>query len=213
MNPPVRRGPFAVRARPTSLDGRARGAAKAEIKSIHPSQMTPARVLRLPKGGFCQIFERPLSERFVRVIDARALMETLRALPPTSLLGLHQIFLMGGTKRQSTSLHLPWLVLPGKIYLYPFPRRRMLEHPARRPKPHELPRYRLAGARFSESRDGLTCRYTERGLRRWYLYDLLLRAVAEHAQLEPDPFVFRYGYSDAAPWRRMQRASVSRSLG
>lgn len=151
-----------------------------------PANLKPALSFPLSATEAIDVYERPLHADFIRPFSVEDVRDVLDAVPRQFLKGLYGIYLLGGTRKQAKTAG-GRLYRYGSYYdclcsicLYPFPRRRLSWNYGRLLKPDVRHEYERAGAVFERVKDGWSCRFDERSLRCFYLYDVLIHEIGHH---------------------------------
>jgi hypothetical protein len=153
----------------------------SEIGAL-PCRVRPRLVIRAGETRV-SVFVRPLNERFVRPFDAEAVRDVIEQVPAEFVVGLSGIILLGGTRKQDKvcySLFHYGCYGGNRIYLHPYPRRRMVRWLGTRADPWFVQEFGPHGAEFVEDRGSRKMVWSEDSLRRYYLHNVLLHELGHH---------------------------------
>ena len=162
---------------------------QSEMNSLHRAR--PASFFELDNGEQIDLFSMPLHDSFLRPYDLDDVTTMLRRLPADMLFGLERIVLFGGTTRQAKSAwHDDWiygLYSCRSIYLFAFPKRRMIWASKDLHRPSEKIAYERAGVRIVHESGKWVYYFDEKSLRKFYLWDVLVHEVGHHVdRFHPD---------------------------
>jgi hypothetical protein len=137
-----------------------------------------ARSKQAPLG----VFDRPLTEGFLRPCSVDDVVTVLRAVPEQYLSDLTGVFLLGGTTRQRRLKKITYGMYSGnQIYLFALSEPRLTQIWSATPKPSVAKRYEQFGVAITSLGDGTAkVQFDEVSLRRFYLYDVLLHELGHH---------------------------------
>jgi len=128
------------------------------------------------------VYDRTLSEGFVRPWSVEDVARVLQSIPNQFLIGLTGVFLLGGTSRQRSLKSLTYgIYSTNRIYLFALPERMLEQHLSKMPKPNVAHAYTRFGATITPDGKGKgKLRFDVPSLRNFFLYDVLLHEVGHH---------------------------------
>jgi len=135
-------------------------------------------------NGQIDVFDRPLSDGFVRPCSVADVVEVLEAVPTQFTRELRAVYLLGGTEHQLRVNDGVFGMYRGgheQIYLFAYPSAKMTFTFKRALKPSASLEYAKFGAQVVPApRGGSTVKFDEASLRLFYLYDVLLHEIGHH---------------------------------
>jgi hypothetical protein len=157
----------------------------AETETLAPKMRPRALVTRdfeEPLG----VFDRPLSDGFLRTWSTEDVVGVLEAIPKKFLTELVGVFLLGGTARQRQLKKITFgMYSRSRIFLFALPSHMLTQQWSKVPKPSLAKEYTKFGATFTPAAKGTaTLTFDESSLRLFYLYDVLLHEVGHHVDRE-----------------------------
>jgi len=182
---------------------------EAEVSAL-PYRARPTEIAE-NGGQRVSVFERPLNERFARPFDAQDVCEVIEQLAPDLVAGLRAVILLGGTKKQdlvSYSGLFHWgCYCWDRIYLHPYPRRRLAYWLGTRVDPRYEREYGPSGVEILEQGGYYRLVWSEASLRRYYLDNVLLHEIGHHADKRAASRRKRERFAD---WFAAEQARVMR---
>lgn len=153
----------------------------AEVEAL-PKKMRPRIGISRDSEESLGVFDRPLAEGFVRPWSLGDVADVLRSIPKDHLLGLSGIYLLGGTSRQRSTNKLTYgMYSDDQIFLFALPKRMLVQHWSKMPKPSLAQAYTKFGANITpDGKGGAILRFDLASIRSFYLYDVLLHEVGHH---------------------------------
>lgn len=130
------------------------------------------------------IIERPLHPDFLRPYSVGDIARLMKALPTKYTRELGAIYLHGGSRKEERLVYRSGFLWGqyrwGSIHLSAFPRSAMHQELRKPLKKDKMIEFALARPTILKSGRRWICKFTEAGLRRFYLLDVLLHEVGHH---------------------------------
>jgi hypothetical protein len=129
------------------------------------------------------VYIRDLHADFIRPVETEDVRELLTRVPSNFLNSLDSIYLLGGTSKQlraSKKRFRYGCYESGRIYLYAFPRRMLIDNWGQLPKPTIVEEYKRMGAKWKQNDSVWSLEFDQSSLKRFYLFDVLLHELGHH---------------------------------
>lgn len=142
----------------------------------------PHSVVRRGPDQQIRVFEMPLKRGFVRPYCVEDICQVLSDVPMEYLRGLTDVFLLGGSAKQSRShrMYRYGLYYSNQIWLVPTPTTSLTQFWRNPPRPSTIREYTRFGASFAQVEGQWVLRFTAQSLRLFFLYDVLLHEIGHH---------------------------------
>jgi hypothetical protein len=152
-----------------------------EVETL-PSKMRPRAEVARSEEAPLGVFDRPLTEGFLRPWSVDDVITVLRAVPEQYLSDLTAVFLLGGTTRQRRLKKITYgMYSANQIFLFALSEPRLTLIWSAMPKPSLAQRYEQFGVTITSLGNGKAkVQFDEASLRRFYLYDVLLHELGHH---------------------------------
>ncbi len=150
--------------------------------SILPDNLKPELNFEIG-AAIVSVYLRDLHADFIRPVEAEDVRELLSSVPSDFLHSLDSIYLLGGTSKQLKASKKSFrygCYEAGRIYLYAFPRRMLIDYWGKLPKPTIVEEYKRMGAEWKQNDLGWWLEFDQSSLKQFYLLDVLLHELGHH---------------------------------
>jgi len=180
-----------------------------EAKAVRPGKPSAEIDTGDPEGRL-RIQMRSAHADFIVPVTAMDVRETLTKVPTEFLVGLSEVFVLGGTSKQLKSIRLfrYGTYARNQVFLHSYPRSQLIQFYSGALDPATAQEYEAAGAKLGRDGSNHYVQFDEASLRRFYLFAVLLHEVGHHV----DSRVFDRPTKDAERFANWFASSEARRI-